>query len=30
MDPKDQVISATYYNVRTGYGSIEHTLRQAS
>ena len=29
MDAKDRVISAAYYNVRTGYGSIEHTLRQA-
>ena len=29
MDPKEQVISAAYYNVRTGYGSIAHTLKQA-
>ena len=29
MDPKDRVISAVYYDVHTGFGSIEHTLRQA-
>ena len=29
MEPKDRVISVAYYNVHTGFGSIEQTLRQA-
>ena len=29
MSAKDEVISKAYYNVRTGYGSIAHTLKQA-
>ena len=29
MDSKERVISEVYYNVRTGFGSIAETLKQA-